>query len=246
MICNLCGANLPEGARFCGSCGGAVNPDTPAVAVKKSRKALWISLVALLCAAALAVGAYFAFFYNVYNGLMEDIGVAQSGDFSNLEELAPPQAWDRLFQDTKVMVDSLESDPRYAAAPAQIYQSLLREVNETTGVGDNMEVDGDVVCDHPVTQAKQTEILVALESRYRISPATVEDFRLLHIEYRVTGSLGAASYMADYFYAVKIEGNWYLMWYDLVVYDTGERQNTFVFVAEALARDVIEMVLPPM
>ena len=52
MYCNKCGKEIPEGSKFCGSCGAAVQMQAEPVAKKKEKKRapVWVSLIVIVAA----------------------------------------------------------------------------------------------------------------------------------------------------------------------------------------------------
>lgn len=252
MLCNKCGATLPEDAQFCGMCGETmVGADVAAVgdfaavpAPKKNLKPLWLSLVALACVAALAVGAYFIFCYNSFQGLLDDYSALAEGDFSDLEEMAPPQVWDKLFKDKGVMIDSLVRDVRYADAIAAETEESMQSADEEMGLGlgKNIKWDINVICDHPLTGAEYGDLKQGLKDTYQITE--VEDARLLHVEAELSGDADRYTQMAP-LHAVKIDGEWYLVNFYSYTWEgehEKEKEISVRFMAEQEAKYAIDAV----
>lgn len=245
MLCNKCGATLPEDAQFCGMCGETmVGAVIPAPKKKKNLKPLWLSLVALACVAALAVGAYFIFCYNSFQGLLDDYSALTEGDFSDLEEMAPPQVWDKLFKDKGVMIDSLVSDARYADALVAETEESLQDMDEFMGLGKNVQWDFNVICDHPMIGAEYEDLKQGLKDTYQIT--AVEDARLLHVEIAFSGNADHYTQMGT-LHAVKIDGEWYLVNFYSYTWEGehGEEKEISVsFMAEQEAKNAIDAVKP--
>ena len=88
MICNKCGAEIPDNSEFCGKCGAKLNSEAPEVimsegtaAVKKKSK---VPLIIIICAAVLAIAA--AVFFLFIN------------DSTRINKSAQEKALDRYFE----------------------------------------------------------------------------------------------------------------------------------------------------
>ncbi len=215
-FCANCGTALEEKEVFCPICGtkrapdGAANPQTPpsAVHVAETQKSSKLPFIlGMIAVVAVALSVVLVLFKGIgYNKALNTFFDVINGDFSNIEDMAPPEVWEYV-EDKNDDFDMDEMDG-YIEEAEEKYEDLLENLEDKYGEG--IEISYEVTGEEEISRKDLKKIANKLEDKYDIDKDDVTKGYALEIEVAIEGDDDSDD--SDFeVAAIKIDGSWYLI-----------------------------------